>query len=185
MILAVFAVVAIAVHQQADNSNGKVVANSPESRPVASIAQDPLFTEDQPEEETQSPELASSEKPDTDYEWARPFMTEEEILWLRVSFDERQRRFQLENRDLEWAAPMERAISEEIGSWLDPPVQLLSAECRTTMCKIAMYWPPDPSMQAMGQQISYLRALGLDHQGPAHGVPEGNGYLDIVIARRR
>lgn len=134
---------------------------------------------------TSSSVARQPEEPDPSKTSAEENLTADEAAWFKAGFDERQRRFQLEGRDLDWAESMERAIAEEIGSWDNPPVQLLSAECRVTMCRIATYWPPNPYLDQLGQQHSYISGLGLDPQGEGYGVDEGNGYLDVVIARRR
>jgi hypothetical protein len=79
---------------------------------------------------------------------------------------------------------MEQAITEEVASFRRPPVQLLGAECRSTLCKIEMHWPPNAGRPAIGQQLSYLYGLGIDHQGEYHGQEDGQRHLLVVIARR-
>ena len=108
-----------------------------------------------------------------------------ETDWMRVPFEERERLFRLERRDSAWAQQMEQAIAEKIATWTRPAVNLLSAECRETLCRISMLWPPDPNMPDMGQQLSSLYGLGIDHQGATDGNEQDDGYQWLVIARRR
>jgi hypothetical protein len=84
---------------------------------------------------------------------------------------------------------MEEAISAEIAEWNSPSVQLATVECRESLCRIAMYRPPDAGLAAIGQQLSYLYKLGLDHQGETDDSYERSGdqwrYRIILVARRR
>ena len=106
-----------------------------------------------------------------------------ETGWRQVPFEDRKRLFAAQHRDVAWASMMERAITDKITSWDQPPVQVVGTECRETLCKISMFWS-EPRLQEMGQQLSSLDVLGVDGQGPTHGVQEGNGYLWTVILRR-
>jgi hypothetical protein len=149
--------------------------------PIESVpqeTQDPI--EFQPEE------VREPEGPSLEEAWARRMdLSADEAAWMQVPFEERERRFQVKGRDLEWAPAMERAITEEIWAWDQPPVLPLRVECRVTLCKIVMFWPPNPNMPDMGQQLSYLNRLGIDHQGETDGFEEANGYQWTVIARRK
>lgn len=126
--------------------------------------------------------------------------------WLRVSFEDRERRFAQEARDSEWAPTMEVAIREAVAD-LDrpltelfpvevcsrlpicqeemPPVQLENVECRRTLCKIEMLWPTGTFRGIVGQQVSLLYGLGIDHQGETNSRDDGNRYSVELIARRR
>lgn len=134
------------------------------------------------------------------------FEDEAAYAWFKVPFEERERRFMNESRDSEWAFPMEHAIKEEVAefdrplvevageaicSWLPlcevemPQVELAFVECRATLCKIEMNWPPGTSRSVIGQQLSFLYALGIDHQGEWHGDVDSRRYSVELIARRR
>jgi len=108
-----------------------------------------------------------------------------ESAWMDLPYAERDSRFQREGRDVAWATSMESAITQKIADWSRPPVQLVSAECRVTLCRISMFWPEDSSNGDRGQQLSTLYGLGIDHQGETRLLAEANGYLWTVIARRR
>ena len=105
--------------------------------------------------------------------------------WFSVPFEERERLFNLEEIDPEWAPSTEQAIAEEIAKWNSPPVQLSAADCRETLCKIVTLWPRNVGLAETGQQLSYLRKLGLDHQGQTHDSYEGNHFRWVVVLRRR
>lgn len=105
--------------------------------------------------------------------------------WMSVPFEERERRFETEDRDLDWAPSMEQAIADEIAAWQRPPVRLVSAECRETLCKIDMHWPRNSGLPKIGGQLSRLYGLGIDHQGEFDGDYENNRYRLTAIAQRR
>ena len=105
--------------------------------------------------------------------------------WFSVPFEERERLFSMESRETEWAEPMEQAIAEEVASWTNPPVRLVSAECRATLCRIDTSWPGNVGLQQTGQQLSYLWGLGLDHQGHTSDSWVDRRYRWVVILRRR
>src|SRR5690606_27241681 len=91
--------------------------------------------------------------------------------WIAIPFAERASLFEQEARDADWAPTMERAIAEEVADFDRPmeervppglcdrfpvcrdmpPVQLVDADCRTTLCRIEMHWPPDATRAAVGQ----------------------------------
>jgi hypothetical protein len=80
---------------------------------------------------------------------------------------------------------MELALAEEISRWRNPPVELVAAECRETLCKIDTSWPRSVGLAETGQQLSYLYKLDIDHQGETHSFYEGNRFRWVVILRRR
>lgn len=126
--------------------------------------------------------------------------------WLRVSFEDRERLFSREVRDSDWAPAMKQAIAQKVAEFdrpLEevfgaaacrglpmcqeemPPVELESVECRRTLCRIEMEWPPDTSRAVIGQQVSFLYGLGVDHQGETKSRDDGDRYSMELIARRR
>ena len=126
--------------------------------------------------------------------------------WLDVSFEDRKSRFEQESRDDEWAPTMEQAIKAKVAELdrpltdvfgeqvcrnlpmcdLDmPPVELISADCRTVLCSIQMRWPPGLSRGIIGQQIGLLYQLGIDHQGESNGYSDESGVVVDLITRRR
>jgi len=111
--------------------------------------------------------------------------TDAALPWIEVPFEERDRRFAAEIRNPEWASAMERAIAEEIASWHRPAVELLTAECRETLCRIDTAWPRNVGLAETGQQLSYLYGLGIDHQGETLDLYESNRFRWVVIAQRR
>lgn len=112
------------------------------------------------------------------------FETAAAEAWFETPYEERERRFDEEGLDPDWTPSMEQAIRKEIAAWHSPPVQLLTAECRETLCRIETHWPRNVGLAETGQQLSYLRRLGLDHQGQTQGGFEGNSYRWAVILRR-
>lgn len=118
-------------------------------------------------------------------EWEFPGLAAEEASWARVPFDERERRFRLEARDLDWAPAKEREIADLVYEFKNPPIVLLSVECRTTLCRIAMYYGRNVGMGQLGLRFDRFRELDLDTQGPAGGRDEGVGWQTVLIARRK
>ena len=127
-------------------------------------------------------------------------------LWQTVSFEERQLKFGREERDSEWAPAMEKAIEHKVAEFdrplmevlgedicsdiplcreKMPSVLLLSVECRRTVCKINLRWPSGTARSVIGQQVSFLYELGIDHQGEMYSLDDENQYLVELIARRR
>jgi hypothetical protein len=103
---------------------------------------------------------------------------------MRVSFEERERLVREERRDLDWAPAKEREIMELVNDFrLQSSLQLLSVDCRTTVCRIAMYKEGKQYLNG-GPPIHRLRELGLDHQGPSDATDEGNAYTQVLIVRR-
>jgi hypothetical protein len=126
--------------------------------------------------------------------------------WMRVSFEDRERLFEQETRDADWAPAMEQSIEEKVAEFdrpLEqvigaeacvlvsmcqeemPTVRLVSVECRETLCTIEMHWPPGTFRGIVGQQVSFLYGLGIDHQGEVYSDDDGSRYLVKLIARRR
>jgi hypothetical protein len=149
--------------------------------------------------------IVFAQQPDGPEPQAEPEVYDEEA-WMPVSFEDREILFEQETRDAEWAQAMELAIEKrvaEFGRPLEevvgaaacvlvtmcqeemPTVILVSAECRSTLCKIEMHWPPGTFRGVVGQQISFLYGLGIDHQGEAYSDDDGSRYLVKLIARRR
>lgn len=149
--------------------------------------------------------VVSAQQPDRPEPQAEPESYDEEA-WMRVSFEDREILFEQETRDAEWAEAMELAIEQKVAEFdrpLEevvgaaacvpvtmcqeeiPTVELISAECRSTLCKIEMHWPPGTFRGIVGQQISFLYGLGIDHQGEGHSDDDGDRYLVELIARRR
>jgi hypothetical protein len=113
------------------------------------------------------------------------FESAEAEAWFKVPFEERVIQFSMESRDPDWAPLMEEAIAEEVARWGNPPVQLVSAECRESLCRIDTRWPRNVGLAETGQQLSYLYRLGLDHQGETDSSYEDNRFRWVVILRRR
>lgn len=153
--------------------------------------------------------IVSAQQPDEPDSRSEPQAEREsydEEAWMRVSFEDREILFEQESRDAEWAQAMELAIAEKVAEFdrpLEevigaaacfpvtmcqqdmPTVELISAECRSTLCKIEMHWPPGTFRGVVGQQVSFLHGLGIDHQGEVYSDDDGSRYLLKLIARRR
>jgi hypothetical protein len=107
-------------------------------------------------------------------------------VWLRVPFEDRERLFEQETRDAEWAQAMELSIQEKVAEFDRPLEEVIGAdacvyvfmcqlempeveleflECRRTLCKMKMHWPPMTHRAVIGQLVSFLYELGIDHQG--------------------
>ena len=126
--------------------------------------------------------------------------------WLDTSFDDRARLFDSETRDFDWAPNMERSIKEKVAE-LDrpltevfgeelcnrlpmcqkkmPSVHLAYLECRTTVCSIEMHWPPGTPRSIIGQQVSLLSELGVNHQGWSQGGDDGTRVQSKMFLLRR
>lgn len=135
---------------------------------------------------------------------AEPEIYDEEA-WMRVPFEDRDLLYEQESRDVDWAQTMELAIEEKVAEFdrpLEevvgaaacvlvtmcregmPTVELVSAECRSTLCAIEMRWPPGTSRAVVGQQVSFLYGLGIDHQGEGSSDDDRRRYLVKLIVRR-
>ena len=130
----------------------------------------------------------------------------DENAWIRVPFAERSRLFLEEGRDSEWADSMEEAIRAKV-SELDrplaevvpagvcalvsmcrvemPSVRTESVECRATLCRIELHWPPGTTNPIIGQQLSFLYGIGIDHQGEIRTDDDGIRFQVEMFARRR
>lgn len=158
--------------------------------PLGPSAPETAMTNANARVEPETPAAASMEpeSPSPAPEWARGLnLTQDEIErmreWLRVSFEERERFVREERRDLDWAPVKEREIMEFVNGFRRPSLQLLSVDCRTTVCRIVIYEVGEKYLNG-GPPIHRLRELGLDHQGPADFTDEGNAYTQVLIVRR-
>jgi hypothetical protein len=88
--------------------------------------------------------------------------------WMRVSFEDRERLFEQETRDADWAPAMDQSIEEKVAEF-DRPLEQVTGTFRGIV----------------GQQVSFLYGLGIDHQGEVYSDDDGSRYLVKLIARRR
>jgi hypothetical protein len=97
----------------------------------------------------------------------------------------------IEEKVAEFDRPLEQVIGAEACVLVSmcqeemPTVRLVSVECRETLCTIEMHWPPGTFRGIVGQQVSFLYGLGIDHQGEVYSDDDGSRYLVKLIARRR
>ena len=152
------------------------------SAPATTMANDNALAET--ETETPAAALIEPESPSPTPNWARGLnFTQGEIEWMQVSFEERERLVREEGNDLNWAPAKEREILELFNGFRDPSLQLLSVDCRTTVCRIVMLKQGEHYLNG-GPPIHRLRELGLDHQGPTDSTDEGNAYTQVWVVRR-
>ena len=74
--------------------------------------------------------------------------------WWAESFPNERERFAAQAPDFEWGALVEAVIYRRVSQLADFPVTTLRAECRETMCRLVVYYPPDTNaMLAFSSRI--------------------------------